>query len=259
MLSTELVQQIAFHLASKGSGPVAFLADSQTIYYSRSENPVISLIQGVYDHRPEHARRILRARIFSTTALNEASHGMLKVAAKRATGPVETVNHEMETPFEFRELKPDPPPPLVCETDLPPLCRQHLAEGRPMAAAFALDDEIPKREERYESDRKVAAILLDSDGRFIAAAKNANARNRTRHAEINLLQSLLAERALRPPRGAKLYVTLKCCKMCAGMLANTAEDIRTNHIFYGANDPGPCARATFLDRHPELQSLLALD
>ena len=259
MLSTELAQQIALQLTERGSQPFAFLADAQTIYFSESESPVISLIQGVYDHHSAHARRILRARIFSSMALNEASQGMLKVAAKRATGPIEPVNHGLETSFEFRALTPDPPPPLLSETDLPPLARQHLAQGRPMAAAFALAEEIPELEERYESDRRVAAILLDSDSKFIAASKNANAKNRTRHAEINLLQGLLNEKKRQLPPGAQLYVTLKCCKMCAGMVAVTAEDIRTNHVFYGADDPGPGARATFLDRHPGLQSLLSQD
>ena len=184
---------------------------------------------------------------------------MLKIAAKRATGPILPVNHGLESSFEFRELTPAPPLPLLGETDLPALAREYLAQGRPMAAAFALTEEIPKLKERYESDRKIAAVLLDSNSKFIAAAKNANARNRTRHAEINLLQGLAHERKSKLPAGARLFVTLKCCKMCAGMLALTAEDIRTNHVYYGADDPGPGARATYLDRHPGLQSLLSLD
>jgi tRNA(Arg) A34 adenosine deaminase TadA len=259
VLTLETAQQLAFNLVSSGSRLVAFLQDAKVIYYSASENPVTSLIQGVYDHAPGHARRILRNRIFTNASLDEADRGMIKVAAKRATGSLLPVDLSLEHRFELRELFPSAPPAPLLENHLPPRVRDLLGAARPMSAAFALAEEIPKREERYDCDRKVAAVLLDADGSFIAAAKNANARNRTRHAEMNLLQGLRAQNKTGLPRGARIYVTLKCCKMCAGMITREAEDIRTNLVFYGADDPGNMARSTCLDRGAGIQALLPGD
>jgi tRNA(Arg) A34 adenosine deaminase TadA len=248
VLSSEFVEQIAYDLTRENSQPVAFLADAQAILFSRGPRPILSLIQAVYDHRPDMARRILRARIFSTAAPTEACRGMIKVAAKRATAPVEPRDQHLSLDFKFREISPLPPPPLVLWDGLSENSKALLERKQPMAAAFQIATEIPRQENLYQSDRKVAAVLLSIDGDFIAASKNANAVNRTRHAELNLVQGLAAAGKVLP-RGARLYVTLKCCKMCAAAIWCGAEDIQSVRVIYGEDDPGPNARDSILLRN----------
>ena len=142
MLSSELVEQIAFHLTRGDAAPVAFLADGQVILYSRGTRPILSLIQAVYDDRPDMARRILRARIFSTAPSSEACHGMIKVAAKRATAPVESKDHHLPLDFKFLEISALPPPPLLLWDGLPENSRALLERQQPMAAAFEIAAEI---------------------------------------------------------------------------------------------------------------------
>ena len=124
-----------------------------------------------------------------------------------------------------------------------------------MNAAFKIAEEIPRTGKLYECDRKVAAVLIAADGKFIAAARNANAKNRTRHAEVNLVQGLRTEHGKSLPRGSKIYVTLKCCRMCAAAIWCDAEDIRSLHVYYGEDDPGPNARETILARNGLLSAL----
>lgn len=244
MLTEAQVSKIASLVRAKTAEPFAFLADARVVYYSVGPRPILSLIQGVYDHHSKDARRILRSRIFSTEKMTESEYGMLKVAAKRATAPiVPGVGGLVDSELKF--LKPLPTPPLISFDELSTPVRELIGRREFMDAAFQMAEEIPRNAEMYLSDRKVAAILIAEDGSFITASRNSNAKNRTRHAEMNLVQGLLPKRI---PAGAALYVTLKCCKMCAAMIWENAEDQKNLRVIFGENDPGPSARNTIFAR-----------
>lgn len=94
------------------------------------------------------------------------------------------------------------------------------------------------------ADRPVAALLVDGDGRVRASARNTNGRNRTRHAEVNLLERWEAEGHARIPAGWWVAVGVQCCRMCAALLAEVWEgrpDVR-----FAQNEPGRFGRATVL-------------
>jgi tRNA(Arg) A34 adenosine deaminase TadA len=223
---------------------LAFLKDGDRTYYSISSSPIVHLIQAVYDFKPEQARRILRSRIYSTASPTAMCLGMVKVAAKRLSAPVLVAPEP-----SWIEIRPKEAPPLLRENDFSDEARTLIKQRNFMAAARDLAQKIPRQRELYDSDRRIAALLVSAQGEFLGASLNSNAKNRTRHAEVNLVQAFVKEYGTRLPKGSRIYVTLKCCKMCAAMIWCQSEDIKTNRIFFGENDPGPNARSTIFTPH----------
>jgi tRNA(Arg) A34 adenosine deaminase TadA len=114
----------------------------------------------------------------------------------------------------------------------------------------------PAREEvpRSSRNRPVAALLLSPQPQtgqlqLLASAVNQNARNRTLHAEVNLIQNLYRRTGHLIPPHSYVLSSLKPCRMCAALIWQSAERIETLQILYGENDPGPHAQNTTLDPH----------
>jgi hypothetical protein len=192
------------------------------------------LIQGIYEKEPKRARSILRNRIRMNYAPTALCRGMLKVAAKRY------------------ELVPEDAPPEgeLVGAPLAQLLCSPSAQLQSLAQAPELLNSLlpPRGPTRALSARAVSAILLSSDLKVLAAARNSNAKERTRHAELELVQGYFAQHHSPIPAGALLIVSLKPCRMCAAAIARAAEDIRTLKVLYLQDDPGPFARATELER-----------
>ncbi len=91
-------------------------------------------------------------------------------------------------------------------------------------------------------DRPVGAVLLSREGVVLGAAINQNAKNRTRHAEVNLLREWGAQTGRPLPVGSTIVTTLKPCKMCAGGILSSAELAEDLSVFYLHDDPGPAAQ-----------------
>ena len=142
------------------------------------------------------------------------------------------------------------------------------------AAAFAArkkkDD---ARAPRATRDRAVVAMLVGRDGALLDCAVNTNARNRALHAEVNLLAPWLEgfvatagededETNLASPRkrrelppGARVLVTLQCCRMCAALICAAADDARERRgvetlrdVVYAEKDDGKYSDDTALQR-----------
>ena len=80
----------------------------------------------------------------------------------------------------------------------------------------------------------VGAVLVDSDGRILAATSNRTIKNNdpTAHAEILALRlAALRIGNYRLP-GTTMYSTIEPCAMCAGALVNA----RVSRLVYGAAD-----------------------
>ncbi|MFA7439274.1 MAG: tRNA adenosine(34) deaminase TadA [Castellaniella sp.] len=98
----------------------------------------------------------------------------------------------------------------------------------------------------------VGAVLLDADGRVLAAGHNRTLTDHdpSAHAEIVVLRQ--AARALANHRlpGARLYVTLEPCVMCLG----AAFHARLAEVVYAAPDPktGACGGVVDLPAEPRL-------
>jgi tRNA(Arg) A34 adenosine deaminase TadA len=110
-----------------------------------------------------------------------------------------------------------------------------------LLAAFAL---LKAHGEAEATDGKfVAALLVARDGRILSWGLNTNKANSTHHAEVNMLQAYYArQQALGAygglPAHARVYTTLQCCRMCAGMLRHCASEPVNLRVYYAVPDPG---------------------
>ena len=128
-------------------------------------------------------------------------------------------------------------------------------------------------------------MLVSADGALLDCAVNTNARNQALHAEVNLLAPWLeglvtpegaevegadAEDASeededkrnenenetpRLPAGARVLVTLQCCRMCAALICAASDDARARHgvetlrdVVYAEEDVGKYSDDTALQR-----------
>lgn len=236
------------------------IADSRLFWchYPRSKNEpwssVFGLIHGVYDLFPEKARELLRHRIFTTSEPTEFCRGAVKVSAKRLSllgpdGQNEIDFSKLPANTQYIEI-PAPAPPTIPEG----LTRfeSEINESRNstlgfMELALNFAQAIPRSGPRYQQDRKIAAVLASREGQLLAWGVSTNSRNRTQHAEYNLLRNYYDRTGQPLPQGARIYTTLKPCKMCAGAIWTCAEDPLSLQVFYEEEDRGRNARSTILD------------
>lgn len=182
-------------------------------YGSFWSETLLGLIEGVYELHAPRARSILRKRIECSREPTFSEQETVKVAAKRIR-----VN------------------PTLSSTETKSL-GTHLA--RPPIDLPKTDKALP----RYQQDREVQARLIGADGKTLLETKNTNGKIRTRHAEMNLIDHY----GKKFPRGSKLIVTLKPCRMCAALIWENAESIEDFRVIYIENDPGRLAQGTLLD------------
>lgn len=111
-----------------------------------------------------------------------------------------------------------------------------LAEARAAAAR----GEVP-----------VGAVLVDGDGRILARDGNRTRQQTdpTAHAEILVIRAACAALGHERLTGARLYVTLEPCAMCAAAIAAA----RIERLYYGAADPksGGVAHGARVFSHPQ--------
>jgi tRNA(adenine34) deaminase len=84
-------------------------------------------------------------------------------------------------------------------------------------------------------DVPVGAVLVDAEGRVLAAAGNRIKANHdpTAHAEMLVLRAGAARLGDARLTGCDLYVTLEPCAMCAAAIALA----RLRRLYFGAYDP----------------------
>ena len=80
----------------------------------------------------------------------------------------------------------------------------------------------------------VGSIVLDAEGRILAAASNRTITDNdpTAHAEILALRTAALRVGNYRLTGTTVYTTIEPCAMCAGALVNA----RVAHLVYGARD-----------------------
>ena len=81
----------------------------------------------------------------------------------------------------------------------------------------------------------VGAVLVDNEGRVLAAAGNRveTDRDPTAHAEMLVLRAGAAQLSAKHLAECDLYVTLEPCAMCAAAIALA----RLRRLYFGAYDP----------------------
>jgi tRNA(Arg) A34 adenosine deaminase TadA len=104
------------------------------------------------------------------------------------------------------------------------------ANPQPMALAIAQAEAAAAR-----GEVPIGAVLVDRDGRVLAAAGNRVEADRdpTAHAEMLALRAGAARLGAKHLAGCDLYVTLEPCAMCAAAIGFA----RLRRLFFGAYDP----------------------
>ncbi|RYZ67719.1 MAG: hypothetical protein EOP09_10575 [Proteobacteria bacterium] len=88
----------------------------------------------------------------------------------------------------------------------------------------------------HDYDRDIACLLLDASDNLLAFGLNSNSKNKTLHAEVNMVQRFFQETGRKIPAGAKIVTTRKPCRMCAGMIYEWSDAPNTLQILYGEDD-----------------------
>ena len=257
-------EQIAQVLLGKSGGcAFAWVEHENMIYWARVpfgySGPVTAttkLIQFLFDDKVDHSFFILRNRIFSTDILTPLSLGMVKLAAKRATGQVTPKDHHLSLNAQFVELG-GPEQHLISSRHSQlvdwtlPVQIQSLAQAHKLLQE--LIREIPRGPILHDYNREIAAILCDASGCILSWGVNSNAKNKTLHAEVMMIQDYY-QRFQKPlPEGSRLYLSLKPCLMCAAMISYLAP--KSCDVFYFADDPGPLAKNTELEKRHLLKQV----
>jgi pyrimidine deaminase RibD-like protein len=99
---------------------------------------------------------------------------------------------------------------------------------------------------RAEQHRSIEAWLLDADGRLLSWGTNTSGRNRTSHAEMNLLRSWWIRTRRAVPNGSRLICTLEPCPMCAGALVESLESLTNFTVEYLEPESGTAVRRSVL-------------
>ncbi|NUN05172.1 MAG: Bd3614 family nucleic acid deaminase [Bdellovibrio sp.] len=254
-------EHIAFLLYQPGMD-VAFVEAAGVVYYAHfpqgvlaPSSAVVKLLQGLFDEFVDHSFFILRQRIFFTGTATEMCKGMVKVVAKRMSDRIIPADHGISLDVVFKAIAPGQD--LVVQSAYESVeNRQSLAQVReylksevvPVQAALKLAALVPRGEVLHDFNRNVAAVLMGLEGTILGFGVNSNAKNKTLHAEVNLIQKFYRERHGKIPKDATLYVTHKPCKMCSGMIYHWSEDPHRLKVVYVDEEQGAMSRQTILDR-----------
>lgn len=241
-----LVQQIAFELARPGF-ELAFVSHKGLLYYSyfpkgvpAPSSAVVKLVQGLFDRHIDHSFFILRNRIFTTAPVSAMCQGMVKVVAKRLQGGVLAVNHGLPVSFEKVAVGGDeilaPVQFLSVENQMPLEKIRAFQQESKLAWVQRIAALNARGEILHDYDRDIACLLVDAAGEILAFGLNSNSKNKTLHAEVNMVQRYFREHQSKLPRGAQLITTRKPCKMCAGMIHDWSEDPTKLEIHYLEDD-----------------------
>lgn len=280
MSDQKRAQQIAFSLKQDGFD-LAFVEHRQVVYYSyfpkgalAPSSAVVKLLQSVFEQHIDLSFFILRNRIYTTAQLTEMCRGMIKVTAKRVTELVipedscmvlqvvfcqmgvptdvlATVAISMENKRSLNQIE-------KLLSSYPVNQSSHLQKLHYLKKVKELASSVPRGSILHDFNRDIAAMLIGPDGSILSYGLNSNSKNKTMHAEVNLIQRLFKEHECKIPVGSILYSTHKPCKMCAGMIFNWSEDPLATQVYYSVKEDGGLSRQTILDEH-NLNSQLLLE
>ncbi len=216
----------------------------------RPTSAVLKLLQGIFDRHRDHSFFLLRSRIYLSDPPGPMEKGFIDLVAKRFSVVEGEAVGRLEGPLEWREVVPLEDE--YYETQLPTstgqLTQRSLRTEEEIVAALGeLEAQIPRGDVLHDYSRPIGAILTRGEGEVVGHALHSGAINKTRHAEIDLIQGLF--RAGFTPRKDErytLYVSLKPCRMCAGTWAEvfTGFDLQVRYL---RDDPGTKARGTELE------------
>ncbi len=242
-----VISQIAYMLHKPGM-QLAFVEYQGKVYYAYhaydAEAPtsaIVKLLQGLFHRFVDKSFFILRNRIYSTGPATEMCKGMVKVVAKRISDNVIPLDSAVELSFEWIEID--------FQSERLPMVMPHWpTKSTWLEKAWQFADLNPRGEVLHDYDRRIAALLVDRSGKILAASLNSNSKNKTLHAEVNLVQNYFLQTERKIPDGAKIFSTHKPCKMCAGMIYHWSIERKKPFVFYDIEESSRLSSHTILDR-----------
>lgn len=259
--SIELSEQIAHHLKKGGGDSLnqhwAWVIREQRIYWTvdrpepyRPSSAIVKLIQFLFEKHVDHSFFILRHRLFTTAAITAMETGMVKLAAKRISGDIRPRDHQLSlNSYEWIQVG-DQNWYLQSEhTENIQASPQKIKnEEDALQVLKEMESQVSRGEVLHDYNRPIAVIITDDDGQILSSSVNSNFKNKTLHAEVRAAQDYFHKHQKPIPKGAKVYVSLKPCQMCAAMLAQLSEDPKSMQIYFYQDDPGPRAKNTVFDQ-----------
>lgn len=226
---------------------VTYFSKSTPVYPERHDkcphSATTQLIQGIWESYPKNALLILRQPIFTDEPPTPLVQGVVKIAAKR----MRAISSEEASIFLASQstrqeiiFTPRFQPP---EIDF-----QHLRTPQQIAKHLATLS-LRNSPSLHKNDRAVGAVLVSKDNQILALAHNTNAKNRTLHAEVNLVQWWWQTHKRPLPAGSRLITSLEPCKMCVGMVTSCLEAPHDFRLEYLENDRGPAVRQDWFSTH----------
>lgn len=237
-----LAEQIALKLGQPGFD-IAFVIHEKRIFFTRysqlqkgPSSAVVQLLQGLFDQFIDHSFFILRRRIYTTSKITEMCHGMVKTVAKRVRGEVFMRDHGLPLPFQLTEILSTPSRHLSASNEAPLSSVNLLKSKNLISWARKLAYLNPRGDVLHDFDRDIACLLVDKSGELLAFGLNSNSKNKTLHAEVNMVQRYFRETGEKIPQGAQLVTTRRPCRMCAGMILTWSVDPQSLKIIYAEED-----------------------
>lgn len=225
-----------------------------SIYKPQIHEPrsaVTELIQGIWETYGVNAVTLVRNRIYSTALPNEMDYGMLKVCGKRMSPAAEffddKANIALVREIQGRTHVASHLTPSASQNNITATEPVIYSNANALAKARTLFVNSNNSLPLAARDRQIGAVLLSSGGKLLATGANRAGSDRTRHAEVNLLQDYFRRTQSPVPYGATLVTTRKPCKMCAAMLWHASDAPLSLKVFYEEFDPGPLASMTILN------------
>ena len=212
---------------------ILYWASYQRAFFE-PRSAVSHLIEGIWERFPGSAHFMLRSRIFTTSEPTELCRGMVIVCAKR-------MSRVAKIPDEVAERMARGTAAL----DLSACVRDASAHLTSIAAGVP-----PVKAER---DRSIESWLISAEGRLLGWAVNTSGRNRTQHAEMNLLRAWWMREGRPLPLGSRVVTTLEPCPMCAGALWECAASRDDFEVHYQHPDHGSVVSRSVLRNTPLLQ------
>lgn len=272
MLAEKKAEHIAFLLLKAPTRTkhldLAFVEYNGVVYYAfypcqdaAPSSAVVKLLQGLFDRFVDQSFFILRQRIYTTSSLTEMCSGMIKVVAKRASQGIVPSDHNLDLDLRFCAIGSDkevfPSVNLLNSENAVPISDVQIwiDEAKPkteidfLKLASHLAKRVPRGDILHDHDRDIAALLVDKNQRLLSYGINSNSKNKTLHAEVNLIQRFFRSQKMKIPEGAVLYSTHKPCKMCAGMIYYWSEKPNSVQVCYSIEEKGTLSRQTVLDIH----------
>jgi tRNA(Arg) A34 adenosine deaminase TadA len=192
--------------------------------------PVLDVLQGVGLLAPRRAHAVLRGAVGLVSPPSERELAAIRMLGRRFRVeelPVGLVRADVSAAARWLRRRA-----LVWIGQSPKL---HDPDDE--AAWLALAEVVAGA--AGAAPRRVGAVLVDAEGRLLAAAAHRTVGRRADHAELLLAQRWWSKLRAPFPPGARMYVTREPCRMCAAAVVELLSPVPADGVVFRDPETGP--------------------